>query len=88
MFCYVGAISIALLGRPQGPSEEPAAGRPHQTLRQPQERRSGHQRPQVVLHHRLDLALPQGGSAYQYSSCYDIILSLLHPICPRTIIFS
>ena len=45
MFRSIGAISIALLGRPQGPSEEPAAGRPNQTLRQPQERSSGHQRP-------------------------------------------
>lgn len=42
-----------LLRGPQGPRQEPPAGRPDQALRQPQKRRQRHQESQVLQEDRL-----------------------------------
>lgn len=49
-----GAIPVPLQLRPEGPAEEPAAGGPDEEIWQPEERRERHQKPQMVLHDRLD----------------------------------
>ena len=61
LFSSTGALPVALLVGPEGPATQPAAGGPDQALRQPEERRQRHQKPQVVLHHRLDRHLPAQG---------------------------
>lgn len=57
----VGTIPISLQFRSEGPAQEPAPGRPDETVRQPQERRQWHQEPQMVCHDGLDRHLWEKG---------------------------
>ena len=61
-----GTIPVSLQLRPEGPAEEPASGRPDEEIWEPEERREWHQKPQVVLHNRLDRRLREKGRSWFY----------------------
>lgn len=66
----IGTIPLPLQLRLEGSTEEPAAGRPDQEIRQPEERREWHQKSQVVLHNRLDRHIWEKGRKYGPNSSF------------------
>ena len=61
VYFFLGPIPSSLFVSPEGPVAQPAAGGPYQTLRKLEERRTRHQKPQLVPGHRLDHGLPEKG---------------------------
>nr|CAH7752706.1 unnamed protein product [Callosobruchus chinensis] len=58
-FFFAGAVPLPFRFRSERPPAQPAASRPDEEVRQPQDGRERHQRTQVVCVHRLDSHIPK-----------------------------
>ena len=73
VYFFLGPIPSSLFVSPEGPVAQPAAGGPYQTLRKLEERRTRHQKPQLVPGHRLDHGLPEKGKKQEL-----VLVSTVH----------